>query len=574
LERNNNAPAWGVSHTVQELQRLLKPGIIGLYNSFEITEVFGFQRGKDPTNFLTLAVAEPAEPPASGIPEKPLLNQGPLVLRSTDWKVGVARYRIPLQALLDALNRFSQTGVWKAGHTPLRVGTLAAVTPQFVPANSYQEHPWNRVLKNNFWEGSHVLELFDTSKQNIRFLLEESKTLTNLAEIISTYAPLGIDGLSDRLGNILIQLPVTVLSTAVRGSANGDQSVTVAWHPQVPPRPVRISSEINEDFTVDGYDSKVLATGSVPLRLNSPGGGARTHIWDDENRVLLGAMPVTTFLTSMALSMRAVGFAEQCPARQFLLPDADGQLIAQRVVLKHTETPRLIGSAPERPREPWRKQRVFNDSLAALQARKEFVQYGHVAGTGQTQAFDDVRWLMKNHGENGVWLWDPYLSADDLLYTLFFCPHEGADLRALTAGHQPPGHDVVQEQPPNRRRSWWPWRNPLAGRRGPRAPTIAELSWKQRQALRLEAAKGNCHGLKLEFRIRKGSAGWSFHDRFIIFPGRDSPAIAWSLGTSVNSLGRQHHILQKVSNGELIANAFRDLWDKLDADEYLVWKTS
>lgn len=221
MGRNNNAPAWGVPHTVQELQRLLKSGIIGLYNSFEITEVFGFQRGQDPTNFLTLAVAEPAEPPATGIPERPFLNQGPLVLRSTDWKVGVARYRIPPQALMDALNRFSQTGVWKAGHTPLRVGTLAAVTPQFVPANSYQEHPWNRVLKNNFWEGSHVLELFDTSKQNIRFLLEDSKTLTNLAEIISTYAPLGMDGLSDRLGNILIQLPVTVISTAMRGSERG-----------------------------------------------------------------------------------------------------------------------------------------------------------------------------------------------------------------------------------------------------------------------------------------------------------------------------------------------------------------
>lgn len=99
-------------------------------------------------------------------------------------------------------------------------------------------------------------------------------------------------------------------------------------------------------------------------------------------------------------------------------------------------------------------------------------------------------------------------------------------------------------------------------------------SWKDQQGARLDFAKGNCQGLSLEFRIRKGGAGWPFHDRFIIFPKNDGAAIAWSLGTSVNSLGRQHHILQKVSNGELIANAFRDLWDKLDSAEYLVWRAS
>lgn len=567
---------------VAELQRLTAHGVVGLYRSFEITEILGSQQGQPrtqlPVNFLSLAVAEPAEPPSGETPEMPFLNQNRLVLRGTPWNIGVARYRISVQALVEAVNRFSQTGEWKSGRRPLQVGTLAPVAPQFVPANSYQEHPWNRVLKNNFWEGAHVLELFDTAKPHVRFLLDDSRTLTQLAEIIRPYAPIALDGLSDRLGNVLVQLPVTVISTGVRGSPEGDPTVTVAWHPQVQPRPIRVSSEIYEDFTVDAFGSIAVTSGAAPLKLYSPAGGARTHIWDEQHRVLLGATPVTAFVTSVAMSMHAIQSGREPAAREFLLARADGSMEPQSVHLRPIERPHIIGSTPERPREPWRSARVFAESQTALQGRKEFVQYGKIAGTGRAEAFEDIRWLMKEHGAFGAWLWDPFLNADDLLRTLFFCPHAGSELKALTSGAQSPAdsdsHDEYHPPTLNKENGWAIWKiwftTLWRSRFSRKAP---EKTWEDKQGARLNRAKGNCEGLDLEFRIRKGSAGWSFHDRFIIFPRKDGPAIAWSLGTSVNSLGRQHHILQKVSNGELIANAFQDLWEKLDAPEYLIWKT-
>ena len=88
----------------------------------------------------------------------------------------------------------------------------------------------------------------------------------------------------------------------------------------------------------------------------------------------------------------------------------------------------------------------------------------------------------------------------------------------------------------------------------------------------LEAHCGNRMGLKLDFRLRRKGAGWKFHDRFLIFPQVSGPALAWSLGTSVNSLGASHHILQKVGNGELVQNAFLSLWDRLEAEHYKVWR--
>ncbi|WP_232298349.1 hypothetical protein, partial [Erwinia typographi] len=61
-----------------------------------------------------------------------------------------------------------------------------------------------------------------------------------------------------------------------------------------------------------------------------------------------------------------------------------------------------------------------------------------------------------------------------------------------------------------------------------------------------------------------------------IFPSTDyhSNTLAWSLGTSVNSFGTSHHILQKVQDAQLIANAFLELWDTLSNSDCLVWRNS
>ena len=92
------------------------------------------------------------------------------------------------------------------------------------------------------------------------------------------------------------------------------------------------------------------------------------------------------------------------------------------------------------------------------------------------------------------------------------------------------------------------------------------------QRATFNALQGNLRGLKLEFRARVGSAGWPFHDRFLIFPNPENGALAWSLGTSVNGVGKEHHILQQVDNGQMIADSFRNLWDALNQSEHVIWK--
>ena len=46
----------------------------------------------------------------------------------------------------------------------------------------------------------------------------------------------------------------------------------------------------------------------------------------------------------------------------------------------------------------------------------------------------------------------------------------------------------------------------------------------------------------------------------------------WSLGSSVNSLGKKHHIIQCVEHPQMIVDTFEVLWDELSDPECLVWK--
>lgn len=89
----------------------------------------------------------------------------------------------------------------------------------------------------------------------------------------------------------------------------------------------------------------------------------------------------------------------------------------------------------------------------------------------------------------------------------------------------------------------------------------------------LDNPNHNNHFLNLEFRIQHTNFGWSFHDRFLIFPSGDlkRPQV-FSLGTSINSYGVNHHILQEVSHPQPIVDAFNELWNELQHSDCLVWK--
>jgi len=540
---------WDVQKARQEMARLTAPGALGFYTHFEATEVFATQSQGAPFNVFTILVAEERLPSASEEPR--LLNPKRIKVKSLpDWNFGIMRYLRPIAELVPQFDILSDAKEWRGSGEPLQVGDLVSIPTQFVPPDNSGPVPWNRVLKNNFWNGSHVFEWADGKKTALQRLFENPPRLQALSEAIREFVPVGLASLSDRLGNIVVQLPVTVLmSKFTELRASGDFTLTIAWHPKASPRPLRASCIMDYDDAIPAFSSVTVQGSETLLPMHDGQGLHHGALWDDENRILLAATGGMAFINTVVMNLHVL----DPEPRFFTMPDGQGGEKAVRFGLTPKPIQSVVGEPKRNPAEDWTRRRMYQEETDRLRAERRFVQYKPEPGQNlHERALEDVRFLINRHGEEGVWLWDPYLCAEDVINTLFYCRFFGAELRALTAGYIPPSGDQSMQPEGS-------------------LPPSAQFAADQRT--RLIGIKSNLRGLHLEYRMRTGSAGWGFHDRFLIFSATERAALAWSLGTSINSLGTQHHILQRVDDGQRISDAFAELWDALDQPEHLIWKT-
>jgi hypothetical protein len=538
------ARPWDAEVARDEIVRLTAPDVLGFYTHVEATTVFAVAPGQAvPLNMFSILVAE--ERPFDAAVEPQYLNPKPIHLPSIkDWFFGVRRFLIPIGELSPVFERLCHSKEWQISGEVLQVGELVPIPPQFVPPDSTGAVPLNRVLKNNFLNGSYVLEWADPKKAQLNPFFDDPRKLQQLSEAIHPFIPIGIDGLSDRLGNIIVQFPATVLIAKFgQIRTSNDFTVTIAWHPRATERPLRATCEKQHDHVVSEFMSAPTGQPDTLLPMRGGQGLHRAMVWDDQNHALLAASGDLAFISAVSLQMHAISPGSSPSQRVFTMRDANGDEREISVPLAGAPTTEsIIGEPTVNPAGDWTDRRIYQEELARLTREKRFVQYKPLPGQQAAEhqkALTDLRFLLDEHGKEGAWLWDPYLTADDILTTLFHCRHPNSDLRALTAGSSAP-----EDPQPS-----------------------AMFAAKQRAIL--DGTKSNFLGLRLEFRVKSGQAGWAFHDRFLIFPATGRGALAWSLGTSVNSLGKQHHILQRVDDGQLIMQAFRELWDQ---PEHLIWK--
>lgn len=543
-------PRWSIDRAIGHLRTLVDSGVLGSYGSVEVTELIGTPPGGAPTNVFSVFVLEPDAAPAPSaatlLPSERIRADG-----YRKWRFGVWRSRIGLDALFELLERYERDRVWRPIEHELAVGELDAQPPMFVPSGGSKPAVVTGLLKNNFWNGSHVLELALNDKTQWEHLLADAQRLQAFSAKVRGAVPWELTRASDFLGNVLIQVPVTSVVADVSAQETRGEAfdVTLTWHPSHSPRLVRATSESRHDGALLSSVVSEAFTEGARLASRPRLAATTTTVWDEATGIVLAAEAPAPLIMSIGISSSIMGSQR----RRFSTTDNAGDQVAQEVKLEAPPRPRMTGEGPD-AREAWRRRRIRAeeaDRLASSLAFKQYRPSGDKAGD-HARAIHDIRTLLSQHSSNGAWLWDPYLSAKDILETLFFCPYSGAELRALSALKT--FDDTCGDEP----------------------QVQATLSSEQqRDGYRtvLEENAGDMQHLNLEFRVRIGEPGWRFHDRFLIFPGAEHVR-AWSLGTSINSVGHEHHILQETSNPALIASAFEELWNELDGEQQRVWKSS
>lgn len=188
--------------------------------------------------------------------------------------------------------------------------------------------------------------------------------------------------------------------------------------------------------------------------------------------------------------------------------------------------------------------RLYRNSISSLFREKLLLDYRE---NQQSQALADIREIIKGKGLNWdleeICLWDPYLTSDDILATVYFNNSITLKVRAITSYSKAKTRYCKKSQ---------------------------DLSnFFSLQKGKLESGSNNC-GVNLEFKCQHSQNGWMFHDRFLIFKHHLNHPRVWALGTSFNSIGKHHHIIQAVDNPQIIIDAFNELWIALPDEKCLI----
>jgi hypothetical protein len=173
-----------------------------------------------------------------------------------------------------------------------------------------------------------------------------------------------------------------------------------------------------------------------------------------------------------------------------------------------------------------------------------------------------------------IWLWDPFLRQKDIFDTLYYVKVQGIIMKCITS---------IKKKKRLEKEARSNFDSLKAKVRGIIMKCITSIkrkkvrsnfdSFKNSEKEKFIKNSNNL-GINLEFRAVHKNYGFDFHDRFLFFIPNNSDEIpvVYSLGTSVNSLGKTHHLIQQTLDPRNIVKAFQELWDLLNNDESLIIK--
>lgn len=518
--------------TTESMNKILSTPSIGNFKCIELFEVIGIKDKKLPFNIFTLAVAR--EENLQLIKEEKITPK-PIDLKTDkSLKFGIFKSIISLD---DLFNKVTEIGIENSNkdNANLVYGQLKGIPAVYVPALERGKNESLGLLKNNFFGGSHIFEWFDESKEYVAPLIGNLKALSELSEKLQTYLPIKIASHSDRLGNVIVQIPCSAVAfTIQRRDKNSHQLLSN----------LAVSPHIPEDITLSGifwreqhgsiidFQKIPLVIGENIIPFQQINGNGYYTIWDEDNQMICSGGQVRPVVENINSSINM----QEHNQRIFKLPDG----MEQRIDISVQASQSSIGRNTKDYRDwVWNrllkiKKQELHDTLKLRQFKRDMRQ----------EALNFIRELIQRYGHNGIYLWDPYLNAKDLLETVFFSQYANIPIKALTG---------LKISPQETKTS----------------------SYKA--SLENEVSQAICQDgwLNLTFVNADRSKVGDFHDRFIIFPqAKDEPVKAWSLGTSVNSLGTSHHIIQEVEDGQIIADAFEEMWEQSILDESnILWKS-
>ncbi len=513
---------------------LTTTGNIAFYESCEVTEIFLHRKSDNAVfNFFTLAVFE--EKPYNGLNKNFLGNR---IAVNDDYNLGIQRYCFTVAETITKFDTLRTKNKWSAdGINFSQFPQLKYLPKQYVP--SVEGNRVNHILKNNFHNGSYTIEFFDEIKSNLSFILkiESLAKYNELCEKIKEHVPIDLSVVRDRIGNFIFQFPVTIIESHSKALSTWDGiDMNFSWHnslsnSSIPDCLIQVESTFDKNYmgsSITEYNKTI----NQQIIIGNLDQITHIKIWRKEPSLILSSFS-GSFFRDFHLNMSIISPEPR-------LFEVNGAI--QQVQVASSD--RKAKKKKDADYKTYINNYLYDEEKKQLEKSLSFKQYKK----GTLGGMEDLQRLIQQKDENGVYIWDPFLSPTDILKTLFYSKTANVPLKAIGSIN-----DTVK----------------MVYKQKDKSVTDIIAEYKST----LDNPNHNNHLLNLEFRVQHTTFGWAFHDRFLIFPSSElkRPQV-YSLGTSINSYGDKHHILQEVSHPQPVVDAFNELWDKLNHPVCLVWK--
>ena len=164
---NGHLKAVNHSFVDQDLRTLLVGQALGEYNCVEVTEIFSIiSKGAQPTNVFTLMVAERRSPEFLELDKASFITprEGIVVQQLKGWYVGIKTYLVSINNAIEMFTTAKNNSEWNSCGHKVKTSEYNYKNRIFTPPDSFETVPLNSVLKNNFNNGSYIVELINQHK--------------------------------------------------------------------------------------------------------------------------------------------------------------------------------------------------------------------------------------------------------------------------------------------------------------------------------------------------------------------------------------------------------------------------
>ena len=522
------------SKALDDFDFLLKDGVVGFYKTCEIYQIFLLNtKTKRIINYYTLFCFCELE-----LTDDHAIPCGITKLNET-MKIGCQKQIVSIEKAKDCFSKI-QKGVLDYDE-PITVPNDLYLLPKVLVSTQVIKNVFIKdIIKPNYWGDSYIIEFYDEGKSLLLDLGLESEAIEIINKFSFEKLNLNLAKSYDRIGNIIFQFPITVQYSKIQSNKNSvDFRFQLASHPKLlTPNNYEIQLFSSLDHLVTGFDK--IETNSFDIdKTISPGddNSLCTIIIDKSKSILLKKSEV-----NFVRSFNFIGRIGTQYSEPRFIKDRNGKL--ENIEL-YTST-----NMGENKDENDYFSRIIKRNIN----NKVISQSGDCMVFKKNQREEALQFL-RNKIQNlsdikEICLWDPYLTAFDIIETLYF-ENTGIPFRCITEFKH--AKKINDDGTYDEKKK------------------IAFSAFCRDQKKCFLNNSNNLR-IRLKFLAQHDVYGWEFHDRFLILIPKnisDLP-IVYSLGISVNQIGESHHTIQKVTDPRTILANFEELWKLLDNGECLV----